>query len=164
MQHSTNVVTCSLSKRCCRWQRGLNKTTCSSSEPLCHSPGVDGESHGLGALHQLIEELLPWRRVSPQQGLVREGLLDLARHPVVGVNHALSHGLVDLQRLSGDQSGDVPLLIQLGTNLENQTLMIYIVLIVNRSLDTSRFWSFLFGVFLKNVYFLFFGYLFLFGT
>ena len=64
-----------------------------------------------------------------------EGLLDLARHPVVGVNHALSHGLVDLQRLSGDQSGDVPLLIQLGTNLENQTLMIYIVLIANRWLD-----------------------------
>lgn len=51
---------------------------------------------------------------------MREGLLDLAGHPVVGVNHALGHGLVDLERLSRHQGGDVPLLVQLGTNLRRE--------------------------------------------
>lgn len=53
----------------------------------------------------------------PQQGLMGEGLLDLARHPVVGVNHALGHGLMDLQRLPGHQGCDVLVLVQLGSYL-----------------------------------------------
>lgn len=55
--------------------------------------------------------------MTPQEGLMGEGLLDLTRHPVVGVNHALGHRLMDLQRLPGDQGRDVLLLIQLGTHL-----------------------------------------------
>lgn len=81
------------------------------------SPGVDGEAPGRAAVHQLAEELLAGGRVAPQQGLVGEGLLDLARHPVVGVDHALGHGLVHLQRLPGDQGRDVLVPVQLGSYL-----------------------------------------------
>lgn len=91
--------------------------TSSASTQDTQSPGIHGESPRRGDVHQLAEELLPGWRVTPQQGLMREGLLDLARHPVVGINHALGHSLVDLQRLPGDQSRDVPLLVQLGTHL-----------------------------------------------
>lgn len=56
--------------------------------------------------------------MAPQQGLMGEGLLDLARHPVVGVNHALGHGLVDLQGLPGDQGCDVLVFVQLGLYLK----------------------------------------------
>lgn len=82
-----------------------------------HTPGADGEAPGGGAVHQLAEELLAGSWVSPQQGLVGEGLLDLARHPVVGVDHALGHSLVDLQRLAGHQGCDVLVLVQLGSYL-----------------------------------------------
>lgn len=84
---------------------------------LMKSPGIDGEAPGRGAVHQLAEELLSRWRMAPQQGLMGEGLLDLAGHPVVGVNHALGHSLVDLQGLPGDQRRDVLLLIQLGAHL-----------------------------------------------
>lgn len=58
--------------------------------------------------------------MTPQQGLVGEGLLDLACHPVVGVNHALGHGLVDLQGLPGDQGCDVFVFVQLGLYLKRK--------------------------------------------
>lgn len=93
-----------------RWRPSLFKLT-------VNTPGVDGEPPGLAALHQHAEDLLPRLRVTPQQGLMGEGLLDLARHPVVGVDHAFGHGLVDLQVLPGDQGRDVPLLVQLGAHL-----------------------------------------------
>lgn len=80
-------------------------------------PGVDGEPPGPGRVHQLAEQLLAWLRVTPQQGLVGEGLLDLARHPVVGVDHALCHGLMDLQGLARNQRRDVLVLVQLGSDL-----------------------------------------------
>lgn len=60
--------------------------------------------------------------MTPQQGLMGEGLLDLASHPVVGINHTLGHSLVDLQRLPGDQGRDVLLLIQLGTHLRGRAM------------------------------------------
>lgn len=80
-------------------------------------PGGDGEAPGRGAVHQRAEELLAGGRVAPQQGLVGEGLLDLERHPVVGVNHALGHALVHLQRLPGHQGRDVLVLVQLEPHL-----------------------------------------------
>lgn len=93
-----------------------NKQT-NRSNRVHWKPGIDGEGPGLGTVHQLAEELLSRRRVMPQQGLVRKGFLDLARHPVVGVNHTLSHCLVDLQGLTRDQGCDVLLLVQLGSHL-----------------------------------------------
>lgn len=80
-------------------------------------PGVDGETSGGSTVHQLAEELLARWWVVPQKSLMGEALLDLAGHPVVGINHTLSHGLVDLQWLARDQSRDVPSLIQLSADL-----------------------------------------------
>lgn len=59
--------------------------------------------------------------MAPQQGLMRKGFLDPAGHPVVGVDHALCHGLVDLQGQPGDQRRDVPVLVQLSSHLEGRS-------------------------------------------
>lgn len=58
--------------------------------------------------------------MTPQQGLMGEGLLDLVCHPVVGVNHALGHGLMDLQGLPRDQGCDVFVFVQLGLYLKGK--------------------------------------------
>ena len=66
-------------------------------EPV--TEGVDPPSLGGGAAGELLEVVPLWRRVSPQEGAVGEGLGDLLGDPVVGQDHALGHRLVDLEVL-----------------------------------------------------------------
>lgn len=53
----------------------------------------------------------------PKQRLMGKGLVDLARHPVVGEDHALGHCLVNLEGLARDQSRDIFFIVQLCTHL-----------------------------------------------
>jgi len=52
-----------------------------------------------------------------QKSLMWKALLYLACHPVVGEDHALSHSLMDLQRLFGHKGCNVLIFIQLSPNL-----------------------------------------------
>jgi len=62
-----------------------------------------------------------------QKSLMWKALLYLACHPVVGEDHALSHSLMDLQRLFGHKGCNVLIFIQLSPNLH--PLLNYVVCI-----------------------------------
>jgi hypothetical protein len=80
-------------------------------------PSIYEEAFCFRTFPKLRKELLVWRRVLAQQGLMREALPDLLGHPVIGQDHAFSHRLMDLQGLLGDEVMNVLSFIKLHSNL-----------------------------------------------